>query len=317
MPSVQHYFEELQEIFGKGETQILAELDRSQKRLEDEVRYLITAGQLNSPSTNTGWSLPAGFRALIDILFYDSSGNPLYIDNFAYDYEIVGSKLYIFAKGSTPITGLDSSIDTAYILYEYDPSTISALTDTFDLPVQMHDGILAGAYQKLYMKYPIKQIVNGNLIEAISPSMAGMWENEFRKYKRKYLIFKNTQDSTHKEAIHYPHAGKFELPRRIKDIGSATVIYPISSLYDKYARWTLVYPSTVTSIVAPVGYAGTLTASITSNQLTITSTESDFGDTADYNANQEDILVNSFSTTTWVFDLPIGSWGTIRFEIFE
>jgi len=315
--TVQKATEEIQKIFPDlGYTEIWSQLDSAQKELNDDTKTLWAIGQLSTPSSNTGWSLLSDFLQLEDILLYDSDGEPVYMGDFSYAYEITNSKFYIYSLTSTPITGLDASISTAYISYRKRPTSITSNSSSFLLPEDHHRGILASAYHKLFMLYPVDQIINGTVIKARDYRASQLWEKEYEKQKR--AIKRNKYpDNIHAAAQNYQFAGKFELPRRVKDILSASALPPISSLYSKYARWTLTYPTTVTEIAAPSGYSGTVTAAIATNQLTITSTVADFTNVADWNANQEDIQIDSFSSTQWVFNLPTSSWGAIRFEIFE
>ncbi len=309
-------YEEIQSVFPKiGQVQILEELSNSQMSLSEETKILEAFGQLATPTTVTGWALPSDFISLLDILLYDSDDEPLYMGVLGYDYEITNGKLYIFSKSSTPITGL--AVETAYIHYTKRATPITSTTDTFSLNTEFHSGITAGAYHKLFMKYPVEQVINGNIVLARDLRTAQAFEREYDKTRLK--IKRNRyKDERHKGAIYYPHAGAFELPKRNRDtISSSVTIGSIASIYTKYARWTLTYPSTVTEVVTPTGFTGTITASIASNQLTISSTASDFSNIIDFNTNQDDVIINSFGSTSWIFDLPVGDWGVLRFEIME
>jgi len=312
--------EELQSVFPKvGYTQILEELSNSQITLSEESKVLEEFGLLSNPSTNTGWSLPAGFISLRDILLYDSDNEPVYMSDNNYDYEIANGKLFIFSISGTAITGLHADITYAYIHYSKRADPITSTTDTFAFDAEFHNGIIAGAYHQLFMKYPTEQVINGNVVLARDYNAARAFGFEYDKTR---IRLKKTKHSHKNEqaggATFYPHGGSFVLPRRKRDtIASSVTIGAIASMYTKYARFTLTYPSTVTEAVTATGYSGTITASITSNQLTISSTASDFSNIADWNANQDDVLVNSFGSSSWVFDLPVGDWGTLRLEIME
>lgn len=315
---IQKYIEDIQSVFTSlGQVQILHQLDLSQKELNAEAKYLANIGQLSSPSSNTGWSLPNDFLGLLDLWFYDTNGHPLYPGDFNYAYEIVDDKFYIYSLTSTPITGLDASIITAYIFYEAKSGSISSTSDSFDLPDEFHEGILSRAYQKFYMKYPTTTIVNGQVVQAVNPSMAAMFERDYIQYRRKLKIARG-KDGTVKQAKFYPYAGKFELPRRVKDVSSSTILAPITSLYERYALWTLDFDAgTVTERIVPVGFDGTVTASLAGYVLTITSTESgDFPNTIDHETNWDDYNQTSFTSTQWVFTFGSNPQIT-RFEIHD
>ncbi len=141
-----------------GSVEIIEELDLSQKRLSDGTYNLQGIGQLSDIDSNVGWTLPNGFIELIDILLYDADDNPLYMGDYGYKHEILNGKFFIYTTDSTPITKLDDSIDTAYIVYYKIPDTITSTSDSFSLDSRFHDGILAGAYETLYMSYPLHKL---------------------------------------------------------------------------------------------------------------------------------------------------------------
>ncbi len=155
-------------------------------------------------------------------------------------------------------------------------------------------------------------------MQAVSSSMARMWQNKFKEVRRRIKISRN-EDATSSSAVNYQQSGLQELPRRIKDISSAVTLNAIVSVYSKFATFHLTYPSTVTNVIEATvgGFTGAITGTISSNQLTLTSADSEFTNFAGWDSNQkQDITIDSFSGSTWVFGLPSGNWGDANFIIY-
>jgi len=317
-------FEQVKKVFpGLGETEILQEIDNVQKELTEESKALAARGQLVDISTNTAWVLPAEFLELFDVVAYDSNSNPVFLSSYNLAHEIEFGNFHLYSLTETPITGINSGITSIYLEYYKKSATVNSLTSVLEFKDVFHAGVRAGVLRNFYSLYPVDIAINDKIIRAKDVTSIKVFDKEYERVIKR-LKRSRYPDATHAQAQNYQFAGKFELPRRTDALGTAQTfqsINALSTIYSKYASWELTYPIGVTASITPVGFTGTISAVITNNRLYLVSTENEFANTMDWDANQEDIQtpipVGGFSNTTWIFDLPLGDWGTIKFVIFQ
>lgn len=308
--------ESIQQVFPNvSRNQIRLDLDTAQKIFATETKELKTRASLSSISTNFAWALPTGFLSLDDITFYDSNNNPKYLEDFNYKYEIELGKLFIYSLTSTPITGLDSGISSAYIHYKELPETLSTESTFMEVAEQFRDAIESYVLSKYFGKFPIEFVSGGQVVKAINLQLAQWHESRYEKLRIKIKKYLGSQIKTSGEAQFYQHAGAQILPRRPNDStsGSTVSIAGLSDLYTKYAY----FKATGSGDVAPtieIGYT-TISCTISGDTVTISST-GEF--------DEETIILPNNWDATWVrnsasqitMTLPTG-WTTIAFEIYE
>lgn len=316
-------YESIQQAFPNiGQAQILLDMDTSQKKFASDTGILTAQGALASISSNAAWSLPAEFKRLLDVTFYDGDDNPVYIgeDSFKIRYEIEFDKFFIYATDSTPITGVPSAASTAFIHYEKTPTTISSTSTTLEIDVEYRDAIESDVLRKYFGKFPVPAGADqqGNPVLAINLRAAQYHGLEYDRVRIQAKRDFNAREHTESEPINYQYPGKFALPRRVRDTSQGTTatnqITALTALYAKYVAYTLVSPSTVTQTVTPVVYS-TLSTSLSGDTFTLSST-TEFGNDTQIKPSNEDATYIQNSSSEIVFTLPVG-WGTIAFEIWE
>src|SRR3990167_2686055 len=272
MSTTQTIIENILSVFPNvKEQQAVHDLDDAQKLFATEVGLLETRGQLSSISTSVAWSLPSGFVRLTDVVLYDSDGNPKYLGEYNYAHEIEFEKFYIYSLNSTPITGLSSEIDSAYIHYKKLPATISTRSTALEIEDQFTKALehyLLGDY---FAKYP-------TLENGIRDLNSASWHKKrYEEYKIKAKRYVN-RDTGDARVQNYQFAGLQTLPKRVNDgvLGSTTVtqIDALSEIFTKYIRYTLnsaLGPGEQTPTTAEIGYSA-VTGTITGDTFTIAST---------------------------------------------
>ena len=315
----QNIYEVVHRIFPDvPQQQIIKDLDIAQKKFSSYTGELTTRGQLSSISTNVAWSLPSDFKRLTDVVFYDSSGNPLYMGDFNYGYQIEFGKFYIYSLTSTPITGLDDGIDTAYIHYVKNPTTLTGVSSTLEIPTEYRDALVSDILEHYYSMYPVPiGTKDGQIISAINIQAASYHRSKYKEIKIQAKRDYNLREK-HDEAKIYQYAGKFEQPRRTDDasLGSTTTtqVTAITDLYAKYVAYTFNNLGTVTETVPQVGYS-TVSGTVAGNTFILTST-AEFGLDTTVIVNNNDVTYSYDSSSQITFTLPAG-WGTIAVEIYE
>jgi len=316
-------YESIQQAFPKvGQRQILLDMDTSQKKLASDAGVLTASGALASISTNSAWSLPAEFKKLLDVTFYDGDNQPVYIgeDNFKVRYEIEFDKFFIYSTDSTPITGVPSAASTAYIHYEKTPTTLSSTATALEIESEYRDAIESDVLSKYFAKFatPMGSDREGNPTLGLNLRAAQYHRTEYDRVRIQMKRDFHSREHTESEPINYQYPGKFALPRRVRDTsqGSTTTtqVTALTAIYAKYVAYTLVSASTVTETVAAIGYS-TLTTSLSGDTFTLSST-AEFGNDTHIEVNNGAVTYVQNSASEIVFTLPSG-WGTIALEIYE
>lgn len=308
--------ESIRQVFPNlSRNQIRLDLDTAQKLLASEAGDLKTRGSLSSISTNFAWALPARFIAVDDLVFYDSSGNPKYPSDFNYKYEIELGKLFIYSTESTPITGLDSSIATAYLHYRQLPNTLSTDTTSMEVEEQFRDAIESYLLGKYFAKFPIDVVNNGQVFKALNLQAAQLHKNEYEKLRLKLKKFIGSQAKSSGEAQYYQHAGAQVLPRRPNDdvSGTTIAIAALTDLYTDYAYYLITSTGAKTPTIQ-VGYS-TIACVVAGDTITLTSS-GEFEAGRIINFSNQDCTYTVDSTSQITITLPSG-WTEGSFEIYQ
>jgi len=300
-------------------TQIIRDLDAAQKLFAEETAILETRGQLSSISTNVAWSLPSDCVRITDLVFYDSDSKPLYIGDYDYGWQVEFDKIYIYSLTSTPITGLDSGIDTAYIHYKSLPTTLASENTALEIDSQFRGALEHGVLGQYFAKYPTPVMSQGQqiMIRDLNAAKFHLGEYEKIKIKAKRFVGRQTPPG---EAKYYGMAGAFTQPRRINDAsqGSTTTtqVSALGDLYAKYIAYTCSSSGspTATETISQIGYS-TVSAVLAGNTLTVSST-AEFGNDTQILCNNGQVSWEQNLSSEIVFTFPSG-WGTIAIEIYE
>ncbi len=316
--TTQSIVENILVVFPKvGEPQIVKDLDDAQKLFCTETGLLEERGSLSSPSSNVAWSLPDAFREKTDLVFYDSDGEALYNGNdFHYGYEIEFGKFYIYSLTSTPITGLDSSINKAYIHYKKIPTTISTRSVALEIEDEFTKALEHYLLADYFAKYPT---LEGGIRDLSSAS----WHlKRYERLKLKAKRYLAGKDRGNGSAQNYQHAGAQVLPKRVNDsvLGSTTVtqIAALTEIYTKYIRFTLDSSGSSgaqTPTTAMIGYTDII-GTVTSNTFTFASASGDIEKDTQVICNNGSVSWVWSSTSLITFTFPAG-WGVVEIEIYE
>lgn len=316
--TTQSIVENILAVFPKiGEQQIVKDLDDAQKLFCTETGILKERGSLSSPSSNVAWALPSNFRKLTDLVFYDSDGEPLYNgSDFQYGHEVEFGKFYIYSKTSTPISGLDDSINTVYIYYEKTPTTIATRSTSLDLLEDFTKALEHYLLSDYFGKYPT---LEGGIRDLGSAS----WHlKRYERLKLKAKRYVNSKDSTAKSAQNYQHAGAQVLPQRINDnlIGTTITVQieALAAIYTKYIRFTLEGAGgngIKTPTTAMIGYTDII-GTVTGDTFTFASASGDIEMDTQTIINDGRVSYIWNNTSLITFTLPVG-WGVVEIEVYE
>ena len=296
------------------ETQIIFDLDDAQKLFATETGILEERGSLSAIATSVGWTLPSGFRELTDVTIYDSDGYPKYLGDYNYAYEIEFGKFYIYSLTSTPLEGLSSGINSAYIHYKKIPTTLASRSTALEIEDEFTKALEHYLLADYFGKYPT---LEGGVRDL---SSASWHQKRYEELKIKAKRYANSKDKLESTAQNYQHAGAYALPRRTNDttLGTATVqTLALAQVYTKYIRFTLVGSGgdgAKTPSTAMIGYTDVV-GTVSSDTFTTTST-------ADF--EKDTMILCNNSAVSWVygssslitFTLPSG-WDTVEIEIYE
>jgi hypothetical protein len=272
---LQRVVEEINQVFDHlGETQIVHDLDIAQKDFVAETNYLEDYVLLSNPSTNCAWALPLDYNGFKEILLYDASGNPLYLEHFQYEYEISYGNLYFRSSGNTPISVLSSDIAFIYLGYYKKATTLADPSASFEVKDEHLNGVYAKVYKEYYAKYPTPVLMpTGTVIKTLNLQASNFWATEEIKNRIKAKRWVNGKNDTSDGHALYQEAGKWLLPKRIKAlIGTTSSVGGggIGSGNVKEANF-IITPSGVTQVGDIIGFtamAGTL--DLPNNRVTFT-----------------------------------------------
>ena len=309
--------ESIRQVFpGVPRNQIRLDLDTAQKILASETGTLTTRASLSSIATNFAWALPTGFISLKDLVFYDSSDNPKYSGDYNYKYEIELGKLFIYSLTSTPITGLNTEISSAYLHYEKLPDTLTNESTAMEIAEQFRDANESYVLSKYFGKFPIDFVSRGEVVKTINLQLAQWHESRYEKLKIKLKRYFNSLQTTGDGTVqNYQHAGSHILPRRPNDSTySSTISIPaLTELYTKYVY----YKITTTGDFDPdiqINYS-TISCSVIGDTITLTST-GDFSVGTIINFSNEDCGYTYDSSSQITITAPSG-WTNASFEMYE
>lgn len=308
--------ESVKDVFPNlSNNRIRLDLDSAQKLLATETGVLTTRASLSSIGTNFAWALPSGFIGLEDIVFYDSDNNAKYLSDYNYRYEIELGKLFIYSGQSTPITGLNSAISTAYIHFRALPTTLTTENTSMEVTEQFRDAIESYLLGKYFSKFPIDALANGQVVKILNLQAAQLHKNEYEKLRIKLKKYLGSQTKTSGEAQFYQHAGAQILPKRPNDStsGSTIIISGLLDLYTKFAFFKMTGDGIITPTIQ-IGYT-TISCVVSGDTITVSST-GEFDEETIIVINNWDCGWTRDSASQYTITAPTG-WTTIAFEIFE
>lgn len=309
--TVQNAIERIRRIFPKaGIQEIVKELDIAQEEFVDETQTLFETVTLSSPSSNVVWSLPSDFNEVDRLDFYNSSDNPLYVgDDIYIDWDVEDDKIFFRGSDSTNITGLPSSVSTAYLRYFKKPDSIGGESGTFTVNSRYHEGIVARVISKLMHFYPTLQLEGGTAIDFRSVSS---WNSVWEKYLRKARSDKKSGYSDEPMTVqNYQFAGDFYKQKRVKDLSGGSVSGTLVG-FSKYVKLTAISPSTLT-VGTPIGFSG-VSAAMNSGTIEVTSSAS-FSANTFVHPNQN--INYSYQSSSQIDLYPNSNWGTLVVEFYE
>lgn len=276
--TVLNVYEEIQQVFQLGASQIIKMIDNAQKELAGETKQLTARAELADIGSNFAWTLPAGFLEFQSIRAYDSDGSPYYYDTF--EFEIEFGVLYAKSLNSTPISSIPDGISKLYLHYIKSPTAITATSGAFTIDERLHGGVKARVLQNLFATIPTEFVSGGNVIKAINLQAASYWGARYEEYRDEARKIANKRKNIPGQAIYYPYAGKFNLPKRVNDTTisttTANALSGLDSIYDNYAIITASEGQDATVTIGQFGFSGTISGIISGNTITIVSTEDDF-----------------------------------------
>ena len=315
---IKRVVEELNEIFPHlGETQIVQDLDIAQKDFIAETNYLEGYALLSNPSTNCAWALPSDFNKFKEILLYDISGNPLYLEDYSIKYEIEFDNIYFYSISSTPITVLPLAIAYIYLGYYKRAITLSDPSNSFEVEDEHLAGIYAKMYKEYYAKYPIPVITpNGSVIKTLNLNASNFWATEEIKCRIKTKRWLNNKNDSSDGTAIYQEAGMWLLPKRIKSlIGLTSPISGTATSNVKEANF-IITPSGITQVGDIVGFTSmTATLDLPNNQVTFTGNISLYTDFESNNKGWD--KVSEIVGTSVIIEWSDGITGIIVATIFE
>jgi hypothetical protein len=314
--NAQNLIESIRQVFPNvSRTQIRLDLDTAQKLLADETESLVKTSSLASPSTNVAWSLPSDFAGFLELNFYDTNGEPEYLATLNYKWEIGFNKFFIYSTESTPITGISPTY--AYLTYRSLPATISTEATTLEMTEHYRDALESYVLAKYFGKFPIPNIIQGNIVEALNFQAANWHKTNYEQMRIKIKRLFNSRVKTDNEPINYPDAGKYQLPKRVKDTttGSTVSIAALTDLYTKYAYYKITSGGSISPTpTLQINYA-TISCSVAGDTITLTSTGDFDAETIINFANQDCTYVYN-SSSSIVITAPTG-WTNASFEMYE
>lgn len=318
--TTQAYLDAIKQAFPSvSDTQILKDIDRAQKLFATEVGLTTATGQLANITTNFAWTLPAGFRKLIDVRLYDSSGNPIYWgDEYAQiSYEIQLGKFYLKSLTSTPITATPSGIGRIILVYETLPTTILTQDTALEIEEEFRDAIEHDVLRKYYAKYPTLMGEGG--VQLKDWNAVSYHTKEYEKLRYQAKRYKNSKETTLGDTQNYQFAGRQRLPLRSYDSAySSTTIGTITALntiYEKFALYNINTSDTGTIDEAvQVGYT-TIAGSKSGVTFTITST-TEFGNDTFIESNNWEVSWVQNSSSEIVVTLP-ASFTDLSIQLYE
>ena len=316
--TLQQLIEGVEQVFPTlSRQQIIKEFDIAQKQLCSEAEILEESGSLSDVDTYISWDLPSGFVTLKRVDLYDSSGDPIYIENEDLDFEIYNGKIHFFSKTSTALDNIPSTVTYIVLRYSKMPSDLTSINSTVDIDEVEYPAMEALVYKRLFSRIRMPRYVdkNGDVISTIDTTSSKNWGDEYHRLKVEAKRRKNLLDDTIRTSTFYPHTGQVYFRRRTKEASVTTITIPsYSSIYTNYVRFTATSPGTFVENYRH-GY-GDLSYAMDGNDIKVTSsgefTTSTWGDDTQNSAHRY-VSANEFRFTPY----PAGAWGVTQCEIWE
>lgn len=307
--------EKIQRVFPQiKQAEIIKDISDSQEKFADDSEILTSIAQLTDPQSNITWVLPSNLKAIKDVLFYNSSDMPILKSDLDVEYEIVLGKITFVNTDGTQLTRLPTNVSSAYLEYTKYPETIDSISDSLEIPNNLHEGILADLFHKYYSQIPVPVPTRDGVVQMISLNVAKYWEGQYNNYVRKGLDqrYKDRTDytSTKRDYLGFPK----KIPRQKIATTANVQLSSLSSLYSKYIRFTIVSPDTL-AISEQFGWDTDIaTPTVVSSVVTLASS-AEFTDTMTAMPNEK-LNHRKVSASSWTFDLP-DTFTTILFEVWE
>ena len=216
-----------------GETQILLEIDRAQKKFCRRTKSLKKIGNLATLTSKAFWSVPSDFLELYEVELYDSAYAPLskidedldwYIDSggasWASGAGVAETQLRFFSTNGTEISSIPTSI--SYILTRYANAPATLATRATDLDITDDDqteGIFAGVLESFYARFPQPLGVDRsqNPVMGINTRLVKYWAAKARETEINTKKWINQLDSTFRRVTNFEHAGAITTPKEHTD----------------------------------------------------------------------------------------------------
>ena len=215
--TIQRSVEEIRQAFPEvGITQIINDLDKAQKDFVLETNLLTTLVALTSISTTVKFTLPTDYNRLIELLAYDSTGLPVYLDTLNLAYKVDDTYLYVYSTTpDTIITGMPSTISTLKLNYYNKPNALIAITSTFGVNDEFKGAVEAMVYEKYYSRFKVEvQTRSGDIIKVRDFTATKYWQGKVQEYRIRAKRYVNSKDTRPIEVINYGQAGNYNLQKR-------------------------------------------------------------------------------------------------------
>ena len=226
-------YESVQQLFPDlGQTQIILEIDRAQKKFCRKTKILKEVGNLATLTSKAHWDLPAGFIELYEVELYDSSYAPLhkvdedidwYIDSggsFGLGGGGTTMGLRFYSTNGTEISSIPTSITYILTRYAVAPTTLATVATALDVTNDdQTEGIFALVLESFYarIRVPLGTDRNGNAMVGIDAKMVTYWQAKAREIELDAKKWINKLDSTERRTRNYQHAGLYSLPKEHTD----------------------------------------------------------------------------------------------------
>ena len=222
-------YESVQQLFPDlGQTQIILEIDRAQKKFCRKTKVLKEIGTLATLTSKAYWDIPAGLVELYEVELYDSSYAPLHKVDEDIDWYVdgdtaagkIGGQLRFYSTSGTEISTIPTSI--TYILTRYAklPTTLATVATALDVTDDdLTEGIFASVLESFYarIRLPLGTDRGGNAVVGIDSKMVAYWQAKAREIELDAKKWINKLDSTERRTRNYQHAGLFSLPKEHTD----------------------------------------------------------------------------------------------------
>lgn len=259
---------------------VLMYLDNAQKDFSRETNILTARAELSSIDANFAWVLPSDFIEFKDLKAYDSDGNAYEIKDQNLKFEIEFGKLYAKSTSGVPLTAIPDAINKIYLHYVKSPSSITSISSSFGVDEDLQMGVIARVYQILYGSIPTDVEVRDGVAKILNLNAAKYWEGQYIEKRREGKRKANSKNYVKGEVQFYDQAGVFTLPQRSNDVTVSSTTVPAlvgaALIYDKYAMLTVVEGEATGTLIGQFGFTGTISATISGNTITVSSTSADF-----------------------------------------